>query len=142
MLYETLHLGLDWRPSGSGYYWVGTGLGCGLIIWVSLASRRIQAALHLPPLVFLGRISYSVYLLQFIVILCVLPPWIHFLNALGIYRALWLLPLNFIASISVTVGLSTLAFHLVEKPCIRLGQVLSAKWQEVFSKPDVRADRR
>jgi peptidoglycan/LPS O-acetylase OafA/YrhL len=86
-----------------------------------MSSRRIQLVLQLQPITFLGRISYSVYLLQFIVILCVLPAWVHLLNNIGMQRTCWLLPLTLAASVGVTVGLSAATYRLIEMPCIELG---------------------
>jgi peptidoglycan/LPS O-acetylase OafA/YrhL len=110
-------------------------MGCALILLASLSSRRIQAVLNLSPLVFLGKISYSVYLLQFIIILCLLPPWIHCLNLIGMEKPVWLLPLSLIFSVGVTVGLSALSYRYIETPCIELGQWLSKKrWAICFKK--------
>lgn len=106
-----------------------TSLGCGLIILATLASERLQALLHWRPVVFLGRISYSIYLLQFIVILCVLPPWVHWLNAHGITGTASLLPLSLAMSVGGTVLLAALNYRWVEKPCLQLGGWLSKKMQ-------------
>jgi peptidoglycan/LPS O-acetylase OafA/YrhL len=107
--------------------WLGTSAGCILILLASMASKRLQSALHMPPLIFLGRISYSVYLLQMIVILCVLSPWLHLLNSWGIFSTVWLLPLTLAASVAATVGLSTLTYRWIEVPCIELGHRLSRR---------------
>ena len=136
VLYETRHVCQDLlgQPLGEKFPWLGTSLGCALILLASMSSRRIQAVLKLPPIVFLGKISYSVYLLQFIVIFCLLPPWVHALNLLGIESAVWLLPLSILGSIGMTVGLSALTYRWIETPCIDLGHRLSKKWQEKFLK--------
>ena len=136
VLYGTRHACQDMldHQAGVKYYWLGTGLGCMLILLASMSSRRIQAALKLRPIMFLGKISYSVYLLQLIVIFCLLPPWIHALNSLGIERAIWLLPLSIIGSVGATVSLSALSYRWIETPCINLGHRLSKKWQEKFLK--------
>jgi len=137
LLYEASHFfteTLGWRI-GSKYPLLATGMGCALILLASLSSRRIQAVLNLSPLVFLGKISYSVYLLQFIIILCLLPPWIHCLNLIGMEKPVWLLPLSLIFSVGVTVGLSALSYRYIETPCIELGQWLSKKrWATCFKK--------
>jgi len=111
-----------------------TSLGCVLILLTSMASERIQSLLHLRPMIFLGQISYSVYLLQFIVILCLLPPWVHWLNTLGIGRTLWLLPLTLVFSLGGTVLLAALTYRWVELPCIQLGAWLSRKLESHFLK--------
>lgn len=133
--YEAFHFGTSWlgQWNAGNYYLVITSLGCVLILIASLSSRRLQAALHLPPLLFLGRVSYSVYLLQFIVILCVVPPWIALLNSWGVHRSLWLLPLSLLVSIGLTLALSALNYRWVEKPCIDLGHRLSRKIHEKFA---------
>jgi len=134
LFYEAHHFVTDWLGYSWAvrYSWVITSAGCMLILLASMSSRRIQATLHLPPLIFLGRISYSIYLLQFIVILCVLPAWMHLLNLWGIQRTVWLFPLNFIASVCLTLGLATLCHLWVEKPCIELGHRLSRKIQAKY----------
>ena len=135
-LYETHHIGYNLLGGTSAvkFLWLGTSLGCILILMAALASRRIQKALNLSPLIFLGRISYSVYLLQFMVILCLLPPWVYLLNGLGIHHNIWLFPLVLLGSVGMTVGLSTLSYRWIETPCIDLGHRLSKKWQEKFLK--------
>ena len=137
VFYQSNHLGgnLLTHPAGLKGCWLGTALGCALILLASLSSCRMQATLRLPALLFLGRISYSVYLLQFIVILCLMPPWICDLNKLGIYQTSWLLPLELIGSVGLTVGLSALTYRWVEIPCIDLGHWFSKAWQEKFLKP-------
>jgi peptidoglycan/LPS O-acetylase OafA/YrhL len=132
LFYESYHIGHDICGYGLKYPWLGTAVGCVLIILACLTSRRLQAALHLPPIVFLGRISYSVYLLQFIVIMCLLPPWVHLLNNIGIREVGWLVPLTLLMSVAATVLLSLVGYYLVEQPCIKLGHFLSRRWQEKF----------
>lgn len=120
---ETHYISFFWEKM----FWLGTSAGCILILLASMASKRLQSALHMPPVIFLGRISYSVYLLQMIVILCVLPPWLHLLNSWGIFSAVWLLPLTLAASVAATVGLSTLTYRWIEVPCIELGHSFSKR---------------
>jgi peptidoglycan/LPS O-acetylase OafA/YrhL len=141
--YEMPHFDA-WLPAHFGYEWANPNVidlfrseasaGCVLILLASMSSGRMQATLHLPLLIFLGRISYSVYLLQFIILLCVLPPLFHLVNSWGIHQVIWLLPLNFIVSVGLTVGLSALTYAWVEKPCIDLGHWLSQKMQQRAAK--------
>jgi peptidoglycan/LPS O-acetylase OafA/YrhL len=137
--YEMPHF-TTWLPNHFGYRWAdpeviryergATGVGCFFILLASMSSRRIRDTLHLPPLVFLGRISYSVYLLQFIVLLCAVPPLVQLLNSCGIRQVVWLLPVIFTTSVALTVGLSAVTYHCIEKPCMELGHWLSAKWKK------------
>jgi peptidoglycan/LPS O-acetylase OafA/YrhL len=122
LVYQTYQL------LGTGNYsWIGTSLGSAMILVAGLSSRRLQAFLEKRPLVLLGKISYSVYLLQFITILCVLPAWLHFLNLLDLRQIYVLLPLTLFASVSVTILMSAIMYRYVEVPCISLGSWLSKK---------------
>ncbi len=60
--------------------WIVTSFGCAMIILASLSSRRIGGFLIKRPLLFVGQVSYSVYLLQFIVLICFTPVIVHQLN--------------------------------------------------------------
>ena len=126
----------EW-PQHYGGYWLHanpetrqclslwTDIGCFLIILSAMSSRRIQAALHLAPVIFLGRISYSVYLTQVIVLMCVVPAWLHLLNSWGIFHSAILFPLSFVGSVAMTIALSAMSYQWIEKPCIELGHRLS-----------------
>lgn len=114
--------------------WCVASLGCALILGATLNSRRIQAALTHSAMVFLGRISYSVYLTQFIILLCLLPPVIHVLNALRIHQSSVLLILTLCFSVFMTVALSTISFRLFEAPSIQCGHWVTKLWQRRFGR--------
>jgi peptidoglycan/LPS O-acetylase OafA/YrhL len=105
--------------------WTICSVGCVLILAASLSSKRIQSKLNLPPVLFLGRISFSFYLLQFIVILCALPPFIQLLNGWGIQNPWALLPLSVAASVFITTVAAALMYWTVEVPTIQLGHRLT-----------------
>lgn len=105
--------------------WCLASAGCVFILAASLSSRRIQAKLNLPPVLFLGRISYSLYLLQFMVILCLLPPLVHQLNALGLHNPVLLLPLTVGMGVLFTVIFAAVSYRLVEMPSMDLGRWLT-----------------
>jgi peptidoglycan/LPS O-acetylase OafA/YrhL len=105
--------------------WPITATGCVLIILMSLCSRRIQKTLSHTVVVFLGRISYSVYLIQFIVLLCLLPPFIKELNVFGINQIITTLLPGICFSVLLTVLLATISYYLVEVPAIGLGRKLT-----------------
>ena len=63
--------------------WISSSFGCAIIITACLSSRRISAALTRKPVLWIGKVSFSVYLLQNIVILCFLPPIFAVLNRVG-----------------------------------------------------------
>jgi peptidoglycan/LPS O-acetylase OafA/YrhL len=115
----------EWSDTLEQIVWCLGSIGCVLILAASLSSRRIQARLNLPPVLLLGKISYSVYLLQFILILCLVPPLVRQLNLAGIQQAPLLLPLALLIGVLSTVALSVLMYYAVERPSIELGRWLT-----------------
>jgi peptidoglycan/LPS O-acetylase OafA/YrhL len=113
--------------------WIATSIGCGLVLLAVFSSRSLQAVLNARPLVFLGRISYSVYLVQFIVILCCLPLVVRLGNAAG-----WPIPVLFaaavVAGVAGTVGLSAVTYRIMEVPAINLGHDLTRRLQARLKK--------
>lgn len=84
-----------------------------LIVWL-LASRPAGRVMEYPPLVFLGRISYSLYLLHLLVLFSL----VRVLPGSNIYL---LLPV----ALALSVGLAWLSYRVVELPSMRLGRYLA-----------------
>lgn len=94
-------------------------------ITAALAPSRVSLILQHSWLVWLGHISYSVYLYHAVILLSLVhsfwsPAWLP-----------WLLLLVF----PLTFGLSALAYSWVELPAIRLGSWLTARWPVSPSTP-------
>ena len=109
-------------------------IGCGVILVSVLGSQTLQQLLNRRPVVFLGRISYSVYLLQLIVILCLLPPLVAALNNWGITQPPILFPAVMLAGAAATIGGAALMYQLVELPVINFGHWLTRKIQLKFQR--------
>src|SRR3984957_6435545 len=92
-----------------------TAFGAGGLMIVSMNSASSKRVLHWPPIHFLGQISYSLYLLHYVVLLyCV-----HLLYG---KVSLWgILCLIFVLSIFV----SWLSYRFIEVPSMNLGRKLS-----------------
>ena len=110
------------------WVWLTTSLGCVLILLACFGSRRLQRALNHKTVVFLGRISYGVYLLQFLILVVVIPWFVHQLNGLGIQTPLLVWLLAFGASIGLTILAGAIFFQLVEKPSMQFGHALAARF--------------
>lgn len=91
-------------------------VGAAAIIVVALASGRVSGLLKARPLLFLGRISYSLYLYHFTVLLTL----VHLLNGR------WPLPIILLVAAALSVPVSALAYNLVEAPSIRWAKRLSS----------------
>jgi peptidoglycan/LPS O-acetylase OafA/YrhL len=128
----TQSLGDD--PWGTKAGWLITGSGCAVILISALGASFIQKLLLHPWLVLLGRISYSVYLLQFVFILCLLPEIVFLLNRLGIYQEIILCPAIILTGIVATVISSMAVYRVVEIPAIALGHNLTKRVQARFEK--------
>ncbi len=107
--------------------WVICSVGCVFIIAATLSSRRIGAFLTIRPVVWIGRVSYSIYLLQFIVLLCIMPPLFAWLNRMGFGPSPWMLPLDVFTALVLTLALAWPFYRVAELPSIDLGHWVSAK---------------
>ena len=93
------------------------GLGSALAIALAIASPAWTRALRLRPLLWLGRVSYSLYLTHNIVLLGT----VHLLHG-----TLGPIPL-IVAVLAFSLLAAELGYRLVEAPAIRLGQRLTGR---------------
>jgi peptidoglycan/LPS O-acetylase OafA/YrhL len=103
-----------WPVAAYRYGWLVATVGCAGILISVFGSQTLQRTLNYRPIVLLGRISYSVYLLQFIIILCLLPPLVAMFNQLGVTQPLVLCPVTMLASVAATIGCATIMYRFVE----------------------------
>lgn len=94
-----------------------TTAGAACFIAAALAAPRLQAALQRPVPLWLGRISYSLYLIHAVVLLSLLHA------AAGRVPV----PLIWGATIAISLGLSDLSYRFVERPSIQLGRRLTRR---------------
>jgi peptidoglycan/LPS O-acetylase OafA/YrhL len=102
--------------------WITT-LGVSILIIISISSELLSKILLWRPFQFLGKISYSLYLYHLPILLSLVylffdkvPLWI----ILG-------------ASVIITLTFSNMAWHLIEKPSIRIAKRISI---EILHKAD------
>lgn len=103
-----------------------TGIGAFLVLLWVMASPRVQRVMDWPMFQFLGRVSYSLYLVHFIVLLTAAQYSIRWANSLGIdgSYSYWL---AFAVTIIGSLLLAALCFRFVERPAIALGNALAGK---------------
>ncbi len=89
--------------------------GLAILLWAIISSIKIQQFLTFKPLIFLGKISYSFYLLHLIILYIAVR--FFTLNA-----AIFLL-----VYLSITVLISSITYFLIEKPSNKIGRFLIGK---------------
>lgn len=104
--------------------WLLTGLGAGMVLMFIMSSTQAQRWLAQPGLRQLGQVSYSVYLLHMLILMCLTPfvikglqPFIH--NHLALWLAAWMI------TVAVSLSVALLSFYAIERPCIEQGKRLS-----------------
>lgn len=90
--------------------------GVAVFIIGALASMKASRLLHARPLLFLGKISYSLYLYHAIVLLA----------ALHLFFGHLPLPVIYALSLVTTIMVSAVMYRLVEVPSIEIGRRLSS----------------
>jgi peptidoglycan/LPS O-acetylase OafA/YrhL len=108
--------------------WLATGIGSALLLVVVITSQKAGAFLSLPWLKFIGKISYSIYLLHFLVLITLTPRALKLLAAPAeSLLVAWWFGLAF--TVLVTIGFAALTHRYVELPSIALGKSIP-KWFE------------
>ena len=91
-----------------------------LIIGLVAMNRKTQIRLEHPLLLFLGKISYSIYLIHWVLVLYIMNKWEDFGAYLGegYFRFYTLL----ILYLGIVIILATLMYNYIEKPFIQLSK--------------------
>jgi peptidoglycan/LPS O-acetylase OafA/YrhL len=97
------------------------GLGAVLIIGLSLGSMRVQNLLHLTPLKWLGKVSYSLYLFHLPILLAATHLFYGKVPILA-----YLVPASVLSLV-----VAWLAYRFIEEPSINMGRALSAPKQQL-----------
>ena len=102
-------------------------LGSAAVIWsLSTRTSRASAILGLPPIAYLGRISYGIYIWHWPLIVWAEKGWIDMSGFATVPRIIVL--------VTATVAAASLSYHAVEKP-IRYGAIgrhLKLRWIAVL----------
>ena len=132
-------LALDWLGGGAkvmGYdLWVlYHDLGAALMLTGIMFLPGLQRFLQHRLLVFLGRISYSMYLIH-MVLMCSLSCWIFLqLQAMGLSYSASVLG-GALGLLAVLTPVSWLMMRLVDEPAIRLARNLQLRYFAAETKP-------
>jgi len=113
------------------WVWLVTTVGCGLIIYGVMKPSPLRNLLESPSLVFLGRVSYSLYLVQVILIVCLAPWCVYGLNRLGVESPALIQPLLLLTLAACCLALSAVTQRWIEEPCIHLGRILTTRIEQM-----------
>ncbi|KJV05214.1 hypothetical protein VZ94_19840 [Methylocucumis oryzae] len=103
--------------------WLATGAGAGLLLLSVLASKTAQAFLSSNALRYLGKVSYSVYLLHMLVLMWVTPWLLSLADAIQLNRlSLWFF--GWLVTVSVSLTIAHLSYRYVEMTSMFLGRSL------------------
>ncbi len=112
-------------PTMSNYYDFFWGAGAVVLLVMTIGSPRAGRLLSVSPLVWLGRVSYSLYLVH-----------VPLLTATLYLTRGWLpVPLVLAFVIVLALACAELMFRLVEQPSIQLGRQLAALAQQGGQSP-------
>lgn len=105
--------------------WLTSTIGCTLILLGSLRCGMIRNFLEYRIFLYLGRVSYSLYLVQMIVLICLTPWIVVVLNRIGIQCLAWNQVLLLTVVSCVCLICAELGVRAIEFPSIQLGKVLT-----------------
>lgn len=101
--------------------WDISAFGAFVVVWAALVAAPFQRLLCTSWVQWLGRVSYSLYLLHCLVLYLLLPRVLQALNALGIAgSAAWLLGL--VAALLLSLAAAQCFHFAVEQPFTRLAR--------------------
>ena len=87
--------------------------GLAIFLWAIISSPKIQRLLSIQPLIFLGKISFSFYLIH-LIILFSMTLYLHTLN-----------PITFLlVYLLITIVASSMSFYMIEKPFNKLARYI------------------
>lgn len=89
--------------------------GLSILLWAIISSNKIQRFLTFKPMIFLGKISYSFYLLHLIILFIMLS---FFKLSAVTFLLVYLI---------ITVLISSLTYQLIEKPANKISRFLVRK---------------
>jgi peptidoglycan/LPS O-acetylase OafA/YrhL len=107
--------------------WCVATVGCTLLLIACLGSDRLKALLCRRVFVFFGRISFSLYLLQHLVIFCAIPAWAWFCYRIGLANRNFVFFSSFAIGTILSILIAIPSYRWVEVPCIKLGKMISKR---------------
>lgn len=102
-----------------------TGFASFVILMIIINKKKLQNILHLKPLLFMGKISYSIYLMHWLVVVFIMERWERWQQYIPNEYVLFYTML--LIAIIATLLLSTILYYTVEIPFLKIGKRLVKK---------------
>lgn len=123
----TRFLFFSWKLPAS-VPWIVTGIGSAMLLMVVIASVRARAFLSFSLPRFIGKVSYSIYLVHLMVLIILTPRALQLINLPKTALPFaWWFGLAF--TILATIGLAALSHRWVELPSIAFGKSLPKRFE-------------
>ena len=116
-------------PELEGYdlRWIWNGVGAAMMICGIIGSSTAQRVLLIRPLLYLGKISYSMYLSHILVLKTIIPPLLRLINNNGVTDVGSTSVIFFCSTVAIVVLLSDILYRVVEIPSMQIGRWLRSK---------------
>lgn len=106
--------------------WDVSAFGSFIVVWAALISAPFQRLLCLPWMQWLGRVSYSLYLIHMLVLYLLVPRLLELGNSSGLTGpAAWLFGLG--AAIVLSLALAEIFYRAIEHPCTHLARRIAKR---------------
>jgi len=104
-----------------------TAIGSFIFLVFIIHFKNVQRFLENKILIFIGKISYGIYLMHWVIVAYIFENWTRFAALFPNEKSAWLIML--FACIAVTFLLSVAVHYWVELPFIALGKRITRKWR-------------
>ena len=105
------------------YKWAAA-IGSAFIIYYILYNEQVKKLLLLRPLVFIGKVSYGIYLVHWIVIFYIVK---RFASLFIFDQVIFTYLSLYSVVIALTIGISGILYYTVELPMIRYGKKIAQR---------------
>jgi peptidoglycan/LPS O-acetylase OafA/YrhL len=113
--------------------WIITGFGSCVLLVYCLSFEFLKRSLNNSILKFIGRISYSIYLVHSIVLIYIVPYFIHFLNSINMQNIYAIHLVTLFVLFGACIIFSYLLNRIIEKPFVSLGNELLISLKHISS---------
>jgi peptidoglycan/LPS O-acetylase OafA/YrhL len=108
-------------------------IGAALILVIAVCSPKAQKILNMSMMQFIGKISFGIYLVHIIVLLCLTPFLMSIMNGAGLTNIYLIGGIVFPITLLVTYLISFLLYLSIEKPFISIGKTVAIKFEDRFN---------